>query len=171
VWEEDADEDVPLVRFAQAWLREHMPSCARPVIVHWDYRAGNFLFTEHDAKITAILDWEMARIGDHHYDLAWTSAAAYGHLDDDGVTPLVGGLLTEDDFFTRYERLSGLAVDPKRLYYFQVFVGYIQAVISLATTYRIARNGKTHQDVLQAWILGIGSNLLASLHDTLARGA
>jgi aminoglycoside phosphotransferase (APT) family kinase protein len=78
--------------------------------------------------------------------------------------------LTEADFFSRYERLSGLAVDPQRLYYFQVFVGYVQAVISLATTYRIARNGKTHQDALQAWILGIGSNLLGSLRDTLERG-
>ncbi len=102
VWEEDADEDVPLMRLACAWLRRNMPPCARPALLHGDYRMGNFLFTEHDARITAILDWEMARIGDPHSDLAWAINPAYGCYADDGNTWLVGGLIPEHDFLARY---------------------------------------------------------------------
>lgn len=171
VWEEDADEDVPLLRLASAWLHEHAPVCARPTIVHGDYRVGNFLFTEHDARITAILDWELARLGDPHQDLAWAVAHAYGHYDDDGKTFLVGGCLPEEAFFAAYERASGLQVDPRTLHYYKVYTGYMQGVISLATTYRIARNGKTHQDVLLAWILGIGAMLIDDLRKLLEAGA
>ncbi len=171
IWEEDADEDIPLLRLASAWLHEHAPDCARPTIVHGDYRVGNFLFTEHDARITAVLDWELARIGDPHQDLAWVTAHAYGHYDDDGKTFLVGGCLPETVFFDAYQRASGLCIDARTLHYYKVYTGYMQGVISLATTYRIARNGKTHQDVLQAWILGIGAMLIDELRQLLEAGS
>ena len=164
VWEEDSGEDIPLMRFAACWLRENAPPCD-PVILHSDYRVGNFLFTEHDAKITAVLDWEGGRIGDHHYDLAWASAHAYGHFAEDGKTFLVGSLMSEPEFFEGYERASGLTVNQKSLKYYQVFIAYVQGVIALATAYRVARNGKSHQDVMQAWILGIGP----SLNDNLCK--
>ena len=52
VWEEDCDEDSPLMRLAAGWLRRHTPHLDVPVVVHADYRVGNFLYTEHDARIT-----------------------------------------------------------------------------------------------------------------------
>lgn len=171
VWEEDSDEDIPLMRLAAAWLRENAPPCTKPVILHCDYRVGNFLFTESDAKISAILDWEGGRIGDHHQDLAWAAAHAYGRYAEDGRTFLVGGFMTEAEFFDAYQQAAGLTVDPKVLYYYRVLIGYVQGVISLATTYRIARNGKTHQDVMQAWIMGIGSMLIDDLRKLLEDGA
>ncbi len=171
IWEEDSDEDVPLLRLAAVWLRENAPHCAKPNILHCDYRVGNFLFTEHDAKITAVLDWEMARIGDHHHDLAWASAHSYGHYAEDGKTFLVGGFMPEQVFFDAYQKASGLAVDAKALHYYKVYIGYVQGVISVSTTYRIARNGKTHQDVLQAWIMGFGSKMMDDLRVLLEQGA
>jgi aminoglycoside phosphotransferase (APT) family kinase protein len=169
VWEEDVDEDIPLMRLAAAWLRRNMPACARPVLLHGDYRMGNFLFTEHDARITAILDWEMARIGDHHFDIAWAVNPAYGIYAEDGHTLLVGGLIPEQQFLARYEQESGLRIDARTLHYYKVYCGWLQGVIALATAWRIARNGKTHQDVLAVWILGIGPKLLAELRDLLAQ--
>lgn len=156
VWEEDSEEDSPMMRVAAAWLRANMPSCDRPSILHADFRVGNFLFTEHDMRITAWLDWELARIGDRHQDLAWTTSRAFGGYAEDGKTFLVGGLLPEQDFFDAYERSSGLTVDPKALHYYKVYNAYMMSVLSLATGYRIARNGKTHQDVLVTWLVGIG---------------
>lgn len=50
------------MRLAAAWLRANLPVLDRAVIVHSDYRLGNFLFTEHDSKISAWLDWELGRI-------------------------------------------------------------------------------------------------------------
>jgi len=53
VYEEDINEDVPLMRLAMAWLRRNMPPVDHVSVVHGDYRVGNFLFTEHDHRITA----------------------------------------------------------------------------------------------------------------------
>jgi aminoglycoside phosphotransferase (APT) family kinase protein len=170
VWEEDADEDVPLMRLACAWLRANMPPCLQPAIVHGDYRVGNFLFTEHDARVTAILDWEMARIGDPHFDLAWAAHPAYGGIGEDGHTPLVGGFMTEADFHAAWEQASGRRVDRRTLHYYKVFRGWVQGVIALGTGWRVARYGRTHQDALVAWIVGIGPTLLAELAALLENG-
>jgi aminoglycoside phosphotransferase (APT) family kinase protein len=169
VWEEDADEDIPLIRLAAAWLRRHQPVCAKPVLLHGDYRMGNFLFTEHDARITAILDWEMARVGDHHFDIAWAMHPAYGTYDADGKTLLVGGLLPESEFCAHYEQESGFTIDPETLHYYKIYCGWLQGVIAIATAWRIAHNRKTHQDVQAAWIIGIGPKLLAELRDLMAQ--
>ena len=155
VWEEDHDEDAPVLRVAAAWLRRNMPLLDRPSIVHSDFRTGNFLFTEHDARITAILDWELGRIGDRHQDLAWTMNPVFGSLAEDGKTFLVGGMMPKSEFLETYEKISGLRVDPKTLHWYRVYNSWLLAVMDLATTYRIARNGKTHQDVLVGWIIGI----------------
>jgi len=169
VWEEDADEDVPLMRLACAWLRRNMPPCARPALLHGDYRMGNFLFTEHDARISAILDWEMARIGDPHFDLAWAMNRAYGLVAEDGKTWLVAGLIPEHEFLARYQDESGVRIDVETLHYYKVLCGWVQGVIALGTAWRIARNRKTHQDVLMAWIVGIGAKLLSELRELLAK--
>lgn len=171
VWEEDADEEIPLMRFAASWLRENAPVCASPAILHSDYRTGNFLFTEHDAKITAILDWEGGRIGDPHQDLAWTSSRSYGQWDEHSSQFLVGGLIPEEEFFERYHHASGISIDTTTLDYYRVFTGFVQGVLSLGTAYRVARNGKTHQDVLQTLLLGVGPSMLEDLRQTLERVA
>ena len=156
VWEEDSDEDSAMMRLAAIWLRENMPVCDQLSILHADFRVGNFLFTEHDTRITAWLDWELTRIGDRHQDLAWTTSKAFGGYAEDGKTFLVGGLLPEQEFFDAYSKSSGLTVDRKSLHYYKVFNAYMMSVLTLATGYRIARNGKTHQDVLVTWLLGVG---------------
>lgn len=163
VWEEDCDEDVPLMRLAAAWLRDNLPVLDRPVVVHSDYRVGNFLFTEHDAKISAWLDWELGRIGDRHQDLAWTTSRAFGHLAEDGKTFLTCGLMPEAEFLAGYERASGLRIDPKAVHWYKVYNDYMMATLTLATGYRVADGGKTHQDVLVTWLMGIGSMLLEEM--------
>lgn len=167
VWEEDSDEDVPLVRLCAAWLRNHLPVLDRPVIVHADYRLGNFLYTEHDEKISAWLDWELGRIGDRHQDLAWTTSRAFGHLSEDGKTFLTCGLMPENAFIDAYEKASGLKVDLKSVHWHKVYNDYMMATLLLATGYRIARNGKTHQDVLVSWLMGIGYMLLEEMRSLI----
>lgn len=170
VWEEDCDEDVPLMRLAAAWLRANMPVLDRPVVVHSDYRVGNFLFTEHDTRITAWLDWELGRIGDRHQDLAWTTSRAFGHMAEDGKTFLTCGLMPEAEFIAAYEKASGLHVDAKAVHWYKVYNAYMMATLSLATGYRVADGGKTHQDVLVTWLIGIGPMLLDEMR-SLIEGA
>lgn len=159
VWEEDSDEDVPMLRVASAWLRRNMPVLDRTSIVHSDYRVGNFLFNEDNLRITAWLDWELGRIGDRHQDLAWTTSRAFGSQDEDG-TFLVCGLMSEEAFLDAYREESGLSVDPKTMHWYKVYNSYSIAILTLASGYRVARNGKTHQDILTAWLIGIGYMIL-----------
>lgn len=171
VWEEDSDEDVPLVRLAIGWLRSNLPTLDRPGVVHSDYRVGNFLYTEHDSRISAWLDWELGRIGDRHQDLAWTTSQAFGHLDSDGKTFLVCGLMPEPAFLEAYQKASGLSVDPRTVHWYKVYNGLSMAALTLATGYRIARNGKTHQDVLVTWLMGISAMLLAEMRGLIEKGS
>lgn len=163
VWEEDANEDIPLMRLAIAWLRNNMPPVDKVSVVHGDYRTGNFLYTEHDYKISAWLDWELAHLGDRHEDLAWIVNLIFGHLAEDGKTFLVSGLMTEAEFFEAYENKSGLCIDPKILTYYKIKNAYQLAALAIGTTYRVSRGGKTHQDILVAWIIGTGYPALNDL--------
>ena len=171
VWEEDSDEDIPLMRVCAGWLRRNMPVLDRAVIVHADYRVGNFLFTEEDNRISAWLDWELGRIGDRHQDLAWTTSRAFGHLAEDGKTFLTCGLMPEPQFLKAYERASGLQVNLRTVHWYKVYNDYVMATLLLATGYRIAHGGKTHQDVLVTWLMGIGYMLLEEMRTLIEEGA
>ena len=163
VWEEDVHEDVPLMRLAMAWLREHIPTLDRVSIIHGDYRTGNFLYTEHDNRISAILDWELGHLGDRHEDLAYAAMPIFGSHIDDGKTFLIGGFIPAQEFYAAYEKASGLSVDPATINYYTILNAYKLVAIALATMYRIAVCGKTHHDVLMTWMLGVSYPMLEFL--------
>lgn len=167
MWEEDSHEDIPLMHVAMGWMRNNMPPVDRLSMLHGDYRSGNFLFDEADGRITAWLDWELGHLGDRHEDLAWAANVAFGHPDEDSGEFLLGGLMPRSRFFEEYEKASGLPVVQKTLRFYEVLNTYKAAGIVLATGYRIAKSGKTHQDVLVAWLLGIGYKILDELRITL----
>lgn len=171
VWQEDSVADIPLLTLADLWLREHLPPVDRVSLLHGDFRCGNFLFDEDDGQITAWLDWELGHMGDRHEDLAWVTNRAWGHPADDGSGYLVCGLLPEAAFLAAYEHASGLPVNLATLRYYKVLNTYKTAIMSLATGYRIALGGKTHQDVLVAWCVGIGAKFMEELHTTLEESA
>lgn len=163
VWEEDSRQDVPLMRLAAAWMRANLPKSDRLSIVHADYRTGNFLFNEQTAKITAWLDWELGHIGDRHEDLAWSMSRAFGHYDESGERFLTCGLLPEEEFLERYEAAFRLSVNRSTLHFYRVLSAYKAIVIVLGAGYRVAKNGKSHQDVLLTWLTGLASVLLDDL--------
>lgn len=152
VWREDNVVASPIATFTQAWMRDHLPACPNPVIVHGDYRSGNFLFDEESGRISAFLDWELAHIGDPHEDLAW--AMQLGSLDDDVFYS--SGLLTREAFIAEYERASGVRVDQRTLHFYEVFAAYKCLVIIWATGPTVARLKYSHQDVLLTWLAAIG---------------
>jgi len=167
VWEEDRPEDIPLVDVAARWLIANAPPLDHVSVVHGDFRAGNFLFSEEQRKITAWLDWELAVLGDRHQDLTWATGAHFGHYAEDGRSFLACGLLPAEELFRRYEKVSGLSVDPKRLKYYRIFNDFASTVHMLATAWRVASHGKTHQDVVVAWLAMIGNVVVGKLRDTL----
>ena len=167
VWHEDCCEEIPLIRYAARWLRDHRPVPDRISIIHGDYRGGNFLFDPETDRITGLLDWELAHLGDRHEELALISLATLGHYAEDGHTYLVGGMLPEAEFFTAYERASGLPINRAVFDYYRIFNAYRVAVNLIASAFRVASAGKTHQDVLLGWIMGLGYAVLADLQQLL----
>ena len=150
VWEEDRGEEFALMDVAANWLARNVPLLDKASVVHGDYRAGNFLFDEASGKVTAILDWERAYIGDRHRDLAWSTARVIGHMAEDGKTYLICGLMPIEEFHARYQEASGLAIDPVKLHFYEVLNRYQQVTTVLGTAYRVVRLGKSHQNIVVA---------------------
>ncbi|WP_075790755.1 phosphotransferase family protein [Massilia putida] len=56
------------------WLREHVPAGFTPGILHGDYHLGNVMFRRDSPRLAAIIDWELATVGDPLLDLGWLVA-------------------------------------------------------------------------------------------------
>lgn len=169
IWRQDAEEQIPLVSLVRRWLLANAPVCAEPVFLHGDYRMGNFLFDEASGAMTAVLDWELAHVGDFHEDIAYVTQKLFGRVDAEGRF-LCCGLFTREDFIARYEALSGRRVDPVTLHYYEVLNAWKSVVHTFATCLRVARAGNNHQDVLLSWLAAVGHLILADIADKLRRG-
>lgn len=107
----------PVIRAAIRWLRRNPPPPAQRIsVVHADFRTGNFLF-DAEGSIHAILDWEMAHLGDPLEDLAWGLNPVWRWAHDGRA----GGLVPQDQAIRIWERASGLRADPEALRWWQVF--------------------------------------------------
>ncbi|HEX4881524.1 MAG TPA: phosphotransferase family protein [Porticoccaceae bacterium] len=166
-WYEDTLDAHPIMARAALWLREHRPVVQQPVLVHGDYRSGNFMYDDQ-LRINAIFDWELAYLGDYHDDLAWASLALFGCPDENG-TPLASSLLPVEDFLRKYEQASGNPVDRQRLFYYQVFSYYKISVIAMATSLRIAHGRRTHLDAMMNFASGLGYIGISELNRLLDR--
>ena len=162
VWWDDLVEPVPVVTLAERWLRENAPVCDRPVVVHGDYRIGNFMFEEPSGRFTAVLDWELAHIGDFHEDIAWVTQKLFGRRCEDGEF-LVCALLPRREFIEQYEAKSGNRVDPERLRYYEILNAYKCAVMDLGAAMRAAHQGNNHQDLVLTWLGSAGAVFLNQL--------
>jgi aminoglycoside phosphotransferase (APT) family kinase protein len=145
-----------------------MPATERLSIVHGDYRPGNFLFDEASGAITAILDWEMGRIGDPYEDLGYTlQRPGMGVIGDDGEM-LIGGLLSESEFLELYEQYSGRAIDHKRLHYYRIMQAR-KCVNIIGTGVRAAAGGRMHMDMIGLWLAAVGYSFVAELRALLEK--
>jgi aminoglycoside phosphotransferase (APT) family kinase protein len=122
----------PMIDYAARWLTDHLPRDYAPVLVHNDFRNGNFMLTPDG--ISAVLDWEIAHIGDPMRDLGWicTNSWRFG-----GASP-VGGFGEYQDLFAGYESITGKPVDPEHVKFWEVFGSFWWAVgcLGMAEHYR-----------------------------------
>ena len=164
-WYEDTLSAHPVMERAALWLRENIPPVDKPVLVHGDYRSGNFMY-DKNLKINAIFDWELAYLGDYHDDLAWASLPIFGGPDESGNI-LASSLMPTETFLRKYEQLSGNPVDHTKLLYYQIFSFYKISVIAAATSIRVAYSQKTHLDAMMNYSGGIGYVGLSQLNRLL----
>jgi len=120
----------PTFELAIRWLDAHRPEPGPLRLVHGDFRLGNLLIGDYG--LTAVLDWELAHIGDPMEDLGWlcTKAWRFG-----GALP-VGGIGRLDDLIAAYEASSGLIVDRSAVHWWQVLGSLKWGVICIAQAAR-----------------------------------
>lgn len=165
VWREDRVQPLPAVAMAERWMRDNLPATDELVLVHGDYRTGNYLFEEESGAISAVLDWELAHVGDFHEDLAWAMQRVFGAYEDGAHR--ASGLYPREEMIARYEATSGRRVDRRTLRFYEVLAAYKCIVITLATGLRSARDHHNHQDVLLTWLSAAGHIFHAEMCDLI----
>ena len=125
---------VPMLEWAALWLRDHAPPAPRASIVHGDFRIGNFLVDE--GRITAILDWELVRLGDPVEDLGWICMQAWR-----GRSPHMCHLFGREELIERYNKLTAFDVSASAVRYWEAFGTYKLAVMHYGAQFCFERRG------------------------------
>lgn len=105
----------PAFELAFRWLAAHRPPTVPARVVHGDFRNGNLIVGPDG--IRAVLDWELAHLGDPLEDLGWLCVKAWRF----GEEPEVGGFGTVDQLVAGYEAESGVPVDRELLHWWRIF--------------------------------------------------
>lgn len=119
----------PVATAAIRWLDAHVPPpSGPPALVHGDFRSGNVLVGPC-GDVLALLDWEMAHVGDPMEDLAWAMDPLWGH----GMAPLVAGTLPAADAVAAWEAASGRRFAPASFAWWRLFAGVQGLAIWIAS--------------------------------------
>jgi aminoglycoside phosphotransferase (APT) family kinase protein len=105
----------PVFELALRWLRERDPGPPHEVtLVHGDFRHGNLIIGPEGLR--AVLDWELAHLGDPMEDLGWVCVNSwrFGEIDKP-----VGGFGSREELFAGYQA-GGRRVDPDRVKFWEV---------------------------------------------------
>lgn len=105
----------PVFALALRWLADHLPEPVTPVLVHGDFRNGNLIVGEDGVQ--AVLDWELAHLGDPMEDLGWFCVNAWRFGE---VGRPAGGFGSREALFAAYEAAGGIPVDPQRVRFWEV---------------------------------------------------
>ena len=140
--------ELPAVDSVAAWLGEQLPQEQAPALCHGDYKLDNLLFSpDLPARALAVVDWEMAAIGDPLVDLAWAliflpqegNPLALGAAGQPGGYRLAG-LPSEAVLVERYAERTGR--DVAALDWYRVFSPWKLAIV-LEGSYAKWRRGES----------------------------
>ena len=126
-----------------AWLAAHRPGDLPHVPIHNDFRFDNLVLDPTDpTRIVAVLDWELATVGDPLMDLG-SSLAYWVQADDDPTFQMfrrqptnIDGMRTRWGFVERSAQARGLAVTPEQWAFYEVFGLFRLAGIAQQIHYR-----------------------------------
>ena len=107
------DQPRPAFEIALRWLDANRPAAPRRAVVHGDFRLGNLIVDANG--LAAVLDWELAHVGDPLEDLGWLCVKAWRF---GGALP-VAGLGEYEELIAAYEAANGVAVDRGALHWWE----------------------------------------------------
>jgi len=104
----------PAFELAFRWLDANRPPITAQRVVHGDFRLGNLMIGPDGLR--AVLDWELAHVGDPMEDLGWLCVRAWRF----GSKQPVAGVGQYDELIDAYSRASGIDVDPDVVRWWEV---------------------------------------------------
>jgi aminoglycoside phosphotransferase (APT) family kinase protein len=159
LWEHNRTRELPVVEEVGAWLGAHLPVEAATTVVHGDYRLGNTIMAAEDpTTLVAILDWEMATLGDPLADVGyllslWSEPAdpPFDFYEFSAVTR-AKGFPGRAELAARYEERSGRSLRDLRWYR---TLALWKSVVFMEGNYRRALEGRSDDPFL----LGFGDGV------------
>jgi aminoglycoside phosphotransferase (APT) family kinase protein len=158
LWEHNRTRELPEVEEVGGWLAANLPESPPATIVHGDYRLGNTMFAaQAPARLVAILDWEMATIGDPLADVGymmihWTQAGdRIGRFNLQSVTTRPG-FPSRQEMIARYEERSGRSMRSLDWY---VTLALWKAIVFMEGNYKRAIAGSTDDPYLKSFGEGV----------------
>ncbi len=150
-------EPHPAFELGLRWLDAHRPpDPARPRVVHGDFRTGNLIIGTDGLR--AILDWELAHLGDPIEDLGWFCVRAWRF----GSPLVAGGFGSRQELVDGYEAAGGRPVDPEVLRWWEIMGTLTWGVICMM-------QAETHRSGLSRSVelAAIGRRVCETEHDLL----
>ena len=158
LWEVNRTREISELDQVGAWLADNIPESPTATIVHGDYRLGNTMFAEDPPpRLVAILDWEMATIGDPLADIGymmvqWTEAGDRKSRFAMHTVTDRPGFPTRKEMEARYEELSGRSVSSLDWY---VTLAMWKASVFMEGNYKRAVMGTTDDPWLKTFGEGV----------------
>jgi aminoglycoside phosphotransferase (APT) family kinase protein len=145
----------PAFELAMRWLDDHRPAnTGRVAPVHGDFRLGNLIVDERG--LAAVIDWELAHLGDPLEDLGWVCSPAWRF----GSPSPVAGVGERDELLRAYASVTGVEVDLDDLLWWEVFAILRWGVICISQA-DAHRSGAARSHELAA----IGRRVCETEHD------
>jgi aminoglycoside phosphotransferase (APT) family kinase protein len=151
-------ESLPGVGTAATWLERNRPQTFTPGVIHGDFHVANLLFSRTGPDVVAIMDWELATIGDPLLDLGLilaTLPSEVGHHPISGALGRAGDLPTTSELVERYRERSSRDVNAVEWY---IVMASFKTSIVLEGTYARACAGDASResgDALHGVALGL----------------
>lgn len=128
------------------WLRDHKPAMGAAGLLHGDYQFRNVMYANDDpGRIAAVIDWELATIGDPMVDLGWmlirwfeTGEHAPEHSPGTEELTSLEGMLTRSELAERYAERTGR--DIRYVDYYQTLALFKLAIIMESRTPQVGRD-------------------------------
>lgn len=148
----------PTFELAFRWLEAHRPKPIDPVIVHGDFRLGNVIV--QPGGLAAVLDWELAHLGDPAEDLGWLSVRAWRF----GSPHEVAGIGTIEELLRAYHLANGHPeVDAERVHWWIVAGTLMWGVMCVTQG-----NAHTSGALQSVELAAIGRRIAEQEHDLLS---
>jgi aminoglycoside phosphotransferase (APT) family kinase protein len=146
----------PAFELAVRWLEANRRPAGPPTVVHGDFRNGNLVVGADGLR--AVLDWELAHVGDALEDLGWLCVRAWRF----GAAAPVGGFGDRRQLYEAYGAARGIDVDPAAVHWWEVMGTLRWGTICIVQT-----AGHLYGHARSVELAAIGRRVCETEHDLL----